>query len=74
MNKTTDLQQVIDKFYHINLYRVHLTTGGVEIGTSLLLMELSEETENNIVCLEVTDKYNIRLFQVQLHTHRELKS
>ena len=35
-------------------------------------MELTELTENNIDCTDVSDKYyNIRLFRVQFHTNLE---
>ena len=38
--------------------------------TSLLLVELTELTENNIDCTDVSDKYyNIRLFRAQFHTN-----
>ena len=35
--KTTDLPQVIDKFYHILLYLVHLTSAGFELTTLVLI-------------------------------------
>ena len=35
--KTTNLSQVSDKFYHILLYQVHLTLSGFELTTSVVM-------------------------------------
>ena len=46
LEKTTDLSQVIDKFYHIMLYRVQLTQTGFELATLVVITLIAQVVVN----------------------------